>query len=114
MRRSSIGENWTEAVVYLARKLHWSREQLGELTPAQFNEILSEIAYQESLEEYRKDLRVGAIMAVIINCTPRKGGRTYKATDFCGEPPTRAGVPESVGGIYKLAQKVGIKPPKGE
>lgn len=106
------GENWIEAIVYLARKLHWSREQIGELSPEQLAELIGEIQYQEAVEEYQKNLRAGAIMAIIVNCTPRKGGRTYKATDFAGQPPTRTS--EVTEGLYKLAQEKGIKLPKGE
>ena len=100
-----------EGIVYLARKLGWSLDKIGKLTPSVFRSILEETQFQESMEEWRADARAGAIMAMIINCTPRKDKRQYKATDFCGHPPRRAN--ETPGDAeINLAKSKGLKVPK--
>jgi len=83
----------TEAVVYLARKLHWTREQIGKLTPLQFNEILKEVYYQESVDTYREQYSIASILAAIYNTIPRKSGaKAFTAKDFlAGDIPTREG-----------------------
>jgi hypothetical protein len=81
----------TEQVVYLLRKTSLTRSEIGKLTPAQFNEILSEVYYQESQDIYREQYSVASIMAAIYNTIPRRqGSKVYKASDFIkGESPTR-------------------------
>jgi len=97
-------------VVYLARKLHWSRGQIRDLTPSQFREILSEVSFQEQQEEYWRNYRVSSLIATIINCTPRKNNRQYKAEDFIGPPPERIDAESPL----DVAQKKGLKVPKKE
>ncbi len=101
----------TEAVVYLARKLHWTRGEIGELTPKQFNEILKELYYQESIDEYRRQYSTASILAAIYNTIPRKlGHKALTAKDFLsGDMPTRDGKKPSP--IDELARKKGIKLP---
>ena len=97
-----------EAIVYLARKLHWSRKEIGELTPKQFNEIMVELQFQESQERYREDHNVASILAAIANTIPSKSRRAYKARDFLSYPePTR----EQEKSLKELAQAKGIELP---
>ena len=80
----------TEAVIYIARKLHWTRSEIGKLSPVQFNEILRELYYQESVDEWRKMHTVASILAAIYNTIPRKSHKSLAAKDFLsGDMPTR-------------------------
>jgi len=49
-------------------------------------------------------------MATIINCTPRKETRRYKAADFIGNPPQR----EDNISPLQLAKDKGLKIPEKE
>lgn len=102
----------TESIVYLARKLHWTRAEIGQLSPAQFNAILKELCYQESVDEWRKTHTVANILAAIYNTIPRKNKGALKASDFMsGSMPTRE--VKKVDTLEKLANDKGIKlPPK--
>ena len=101
----------TEAVIYLARKLGWTRNEIGALTPIQFAEILKEILYQESVEEYRNQYSVASILAAIYNTIPRKGGKVYKASDFLkGDMPSRRIKDD----LEQMADKRNIKLPTKE
>ena len=98
-----------EAIVYLARKLHWSLDEIGALTPKQFNELMEELQFQEAQEQYRRDHNVASILAAIANTIPSKSHRTYKAKDFIGQEPQR----EKEKTLKELAEEKGIKLPKG-
>jgi len=104
----------TEAVVYLARKLHWTRAEIGQLTPLQFHEILKELYYQESVEEWRKQHSTASILAAIYNTIPKKrGSKVLKASDFLrGGMPERHSKPQD--SIDKMAEDKGIKLPSKE
>jgi len=67
--------------------------ELGNLSPAQYNALLKEVYYQESVEEYRIQHSIASILAAIYNTIPRKSGHTpLKAKDFLsGDMPTREG-----------------------
>lgn len=97
-----------EAVVYLARKLHWTRGEIGKLTPLQFNELLKELYYQESVEEYRNQHSIASLLAAIYNTIPQEAGhKALTAKDFLpGDIPTRDGKPKS--NVDELAIKKGI------
>ena len=103
----------TEAIVYLARKLKWTRAEIGQLSPQQFNELLKEVYYQESVEEYRKQHGIASILAAIYNTIPRKrGSKIFKASDFLsGEMPVR-NKPENE--LEQLASKHDVKLPTKE
>ena len=101
----------TETIVYIARKLHWTRTEIGELSPGQFNELLKELYYQESVDEYRKMHSTASILAAIYNTIPQKSGhKALTAKDFLsGDMPTRDGKRPSP--IDELAKRKGIKIP---
>jgi len=100
-----------EAIVYLARKLHWSLKEIGELTPKQFNEIMEELQFQEAQERYRQDHAVASILAAIANTIPSKSHRTYKARDFLSYPePKRKNEREK--SLEELAKEKGIELPQ--
>ena len=100
----------TEAIVYLARKLHWTRDEIGELTLQQFYEVLKELQYQESLETYREQHNIASLLAAIYNTIPRKrGSKTFKASDFL-----RSDIPERhepKDSLEEMADKRGVKLP---
>jgi len=100
-----------EAIVYLARKLHWTLKEIGELTPKQFNDILSELQFQESQEWYRQDHAVATLLAAIYNTIPTKSHRTYKPRDFLGgAEPQRTTIKEK--SLEELAGEKGIQMPQ--
>jgi hypothetical protein len=103
----------TEQVVYLARKLHWTREEIGKLSPIQFNTILKELYYQESVDEWRRMHTVANILAAIYNTIPRKNRGALKAGDFLqGAMPQRGGKKQD--SLEKLAVDKDIRLPKKE
>jgi hypothetical protein len=103
----------TEYVVYLLRKTNLTRSDIGKLTPAQFNAILSETYFQESQEEWRRQHSVASILAAIYNTIPRKkGSRPIKSSDFLqGEMPSR--IPKE-STIDDLADKYKVSLPTQE
>ena len=103
----------TESIVYLMRKTNLNLKEIGKLTPAQFNEILKELYYQESVGEWRNQHSVATLLAAIYNTIPRKrGARAFKADDFLkSEIPARDIKKTTIG---ELAEEKGIKLPKGE
>ena len=103
----------TESIVYLLRKTSLTLEAIGHLTPAQFNAILSETYFQESVDEWRKQHSVASIMAAIYNTIPRKrGAKACKAQDFLAtEMPTRTPKDDS---LETLAYKHGVELPTKE
>ncbi|MBA7602015.1 hypothetical protein ES703_09100 [subsurface metagenome] len=99
-----------EAIVYIARKLHWSREEIGELTLTQFNEILEELQFQEAQEQYRQDFSIASILAAVYNTIPSKSRKTFKPRDFLGgAEPKRMD-----SNLAKAAEAEGIEIPKEE
>ena len=104
----------TEQIVYLLRHTALSRSEIGKLKPEQFDEILKEVYYQESVDEWRKQHSVASIMAAIYNTIPRKrGSGAVKAGDFLrGDMPKRIIIKED--SIEKMAADRGIRLPSKE
>jgi len=102
----------TESIVYLLRKTSLTRSEIGKLKLDQLNAIIKEVAFQESVEEYRKQHGLATILAAIYNTIPRKrGSQALKAKDFLsGEMPTREVKRQDT--LETLAEKRGIKLPK--
>ena len=82
------------------------------MSPAQFIDILEELQFQESVDEWRKQYSLALLMATIYNTIPRKkGSRSSKAKDFLeSEMPTRNRVEKKT--IEQMAKDKGIKLPK--
>lgn len=104
----------TEAIVYLLRKTSLTREAIGKLSPPQFMEIVKEVAYQESVEEYRRQHSIASLLAAIYNTIPRKrGSKVLQASDFLkGAMPERN--PKQPDSLDKMAGERGIKLPSRE
>lgn len=102
----------TEQIVYLLRKTSLTRVEIGKLTPGQFQEIIKEVYFQESVEEWRRQYAIASLLAAIYNTIPRKrGSKSCKASDFLsGEMPTR----NSENTLEKLAEEKGIRLPTKE
>ncbi len=83
----------TEAIIYLLRKTNLTLESIGKLTPVQFNTILKEVYFQESVDEWRNQHSVASLLAAIYNTIPQKPGhKALTAKDFLsGDMPTREG-----------------------
>jgi len=110
-------KNRTYGAVYLLRKTGMTLTEIRELDLKQFGEIYSEVAFQESVEEYQKAKYLAHILAAIANTIPRKSSRSYRADDFLlSEEPRRPG--SSPGGdkeeLKALAERFGIKLPTRE
>ena len=103
-----------EAIVYLLRKTSLTRSEIGKLKPDQFNALIKEVSYQESIDEYRKQHSVASILAAIYNTIPRKrGSKVFKASDFLrGDAPERNPMPQD--SIDEMAKQRGIKLPSKE
>ena len=102
----------TESIVYLLRKTSLTRSEIGQLTPSQFNEILREVFYQESVEEYQKQHAIACLLAAIYNTIPRKSGKGLTAKDFLkSDMPERN---QSQKSLESLAEKHNIKLPTKE
>jgi hypothetical protein len=101
-----------ESICYLLRKTTLTLEQIGKLSPIQFNSIVAEVSFQESIEQHNTQLIVANLLAAIYNTIPRKrGSKTYKANDFLkGESPQR--IIKETKSIDELAEARGIKLPK--
>ena len=82
------------------------------LSPQQFNELLKEVSFQESVDEYRKQYGLATILAAIYNTIPRKrGSKVLRASDFLsGEMPTRNKENE----LEQIASKHDVKLPTKE
>ena len=104
----------TEAIIYLLRKTNLTRSEIGKLTISQFNEIIKEVYYQESIDEYRGQHSVASILAAIYNTIPRKrGSKVFKAEDFLkGDIPQRNPKPED--SLETMTNQRGIKLPTKE
>jgi len=102
-----------EQAVYLLRKTNLTLEAIGKLSPMQFNTILAETYFQESVDEWRNQHAVASILAAIYNTIPRKrGSKSCKASDFLSnEMPTRN---PKIDTVDTLAEKRGIKLPTKE
>ena len=100
-----------EAIVYILRKTSLTLKDIGKLTPKQFNALVKELQYQESVDDYRAQFSVASILAAIYNTIPRKSGKAHTAKDFYkAEKPAREHKPENT--IESLAKQRGIKLPK--
>ena len=101
----------TESVVYLLRKTNLTRTEIGKLTPNQFNEILKEVSFQESIDNYINQHSIATILAAIYNTIPRRAGsKTLQAKDFLsGDMPVRGG--RKLTDVDILAKEKGIKLP---
>lgn len=103
-----------ESIVYLLRKTSLTLLDIGELTPGQFSEMLTELYYQEAVDEYRKQHSTASLLAAIYNTIPRKSGhKALTAKDFlAGDMPTRGDKKPS--NVDELAIKKGIKIPRSD
>ena len=82
----------TEGVAYLLRKTSLSLAEIRGLEPDQYRELVTEVAFQESVVEHQTATYVANILASIANTVPRKSSRTYRAADFLtGRAPSRPG-----------------------
>lgn len=99
-----------DIVVYLLRKTSLTLGEIRELSARQFVELIKEVSYQESVEEYRRQYSVATILAAIASTIPQKHPRNYKAEDFLsGKPPNR-----NEKTLEELAKEKGIKLPREE
>jgi hypothetical protein len=103
----------TETICYLLRKTSLTRTEIGKLTPEQFSEIVKEVGFQESVEDYRNQYNVALIASAIYNTIPRrKGSKAVKISDLLqGEMPTRG---EKIDTFDDLAETRGVKSPNKE
>ena len=102
-----------EHIVYLSRKLHWSKEEIGKLHPQQAVALYNEVVFQESVDEWGRQFEAANILAAIYNTIPTKSQRVYKPQDFLSsDKPIRGGErSQKVDKLEKSAEEAGIKLP---
>jgi len=104
-------EQKLEMVVYIARKMGWTREQIGTLSLIQFVQLYNELIYQESVDKWERQQEFAILLAAIYNTIPKpRGGKTFTAKDFYDTPrPTRTGEDKKVmTEVDNKAQEMGI------
>ncbi len=86
-------EQKLEMVVYIARKMGWSREQIGNLSPIQFVTLYNELIFQESRDRWEAQQNLAMLLAAIYNTIPKsRGGKIFSSKDFYNVPqPMGAG-----------------------
>ena len=108
-------EQKLEMVVYLARKLGWTREDIGQLSLLQFIQIYNELIFQESVDIWERQYQFAVLLASIYNTIPKqRGGKTFESKDFYNVPqPTREGLDKKVmSEVDNKASEIGIVLPK--
>lgn len=103
-------DNMIETIVYIARKLHWSKREIGKLTIEQCNDLMKELQFQEAREQYRQDFSIASILAAIYNTIPTKSRKTYKPRDFLAQQEPKR---EKEKSLEELAKDKGIELPQG-
>ena len=76
-----------ETIVLIARETGWTLEYIRSLKLSEVNQLIKEIRYQRSVEEW-KMMRAVAL-AVASWASSQQKGRRYRPEDFCGECPKR-------------------------
>ena len=101
------------AIVYVARKFHWSRKEIGDLEPNQFTEIVNELQRQEAQEKHEHLSELAVLLSAISNAPiPRKNWRGKKSSDFYPDINKGEDKGKSQNNLEKLAIKEGIIMPK--
>jgi len=106
-------------VVFLLRKTGLTLAEIRKLKLDQFNELVKEVMFQESVKDYQTALYVANLMATIVNTIPRRSGsKTYEASDFMAakEPhrPGEAVKADPKAELEALAERFKIKLPAKE
>ena len=110
-------KNSIYGIAYLLRKTNMTRMSIGKLKPSQFIDLLTEVHYQEAMEDYQTDARLANLLAAIANSVPRKPPKTYRVSDFLGEMPQRVGeeaIVDEKTKLEALAKQFNIKLPVKE
>ena len=102
----------TQAIVFLMLNTNETLESIGRMAPDVFGRIVYETVKQVRVKEYQESHRFASLMATIINCTPRKDRRQYKAEDFIGPSPQRNRGAEV--SPLEVAKSKGLRIPGGE
>jgi len=107
-------EQKNEMIIFLSRKLHWTKQEIGSLTLAQFFAVYNELAYQELLDKWEAQTNLATLLAAIYNTIPRgRGSRPFTVEDFCKtrKPERISQYPETKD---SMIEEIGIRLPKGE
>ena len=110
-------KNSNYGLVYLLRKTTLTIKAIGKLKPADFIDLLTEVHYQEAMEDYQTDARLANLLAAIANTVPRKPAKTYRVSDFLGTMPQRVGeeaIVDEKTKLETLAKQFNIKLPVKE
>lgn len=108
-------EQKLEMIVYIARKLGWSLDTIGQLTPVKFVNLYNELIFQESLDKWESQQNLALLLAAIYNTIPKtRGGKTFSAKDFYDVPmPTKGGEDKKImSDVDSKATEAGIILPK--
>ncbi len=110
-------KNSIYGIAYLLRKTNMTRRDIGRLKPSQFIDLLTEVHYQEAMDDYQTDARLANLLAAIANTVPRKPAKTYRVSDFLGTIPQRVGeeaIVDEKTKLETLAKQFNIKLPVKE
>ena len=100
-----------DLIVLLMREFGWTLEYtthlVGTLPIKKLNALIKELKYQKAVENYQ----IASNFAMIIaSWASAQSKRTYRVSDFIGQPPSRNGKKDD---LYDKAEKAGIRMPKG-
>ncbi len=104
-------EQKLEMVVYIARKIGWSREQIGNLSPIQFVQLYNELVFQESVDKWESQQNTAILLAAIYNTIPKgRGGKSFSAKDFYDIPRPTKGIEDKkiMDKVDQMAVEAGI------
>lgn len=111
--------NLNPAVVMVLRKTGLGLDEIRELTPGQFVELVGELRYQDELERWEAANHVAGLRAALYNMFRGKDSKPMGVLDLIGPPPTRDGVeavPERevdpITAALQLAREKGLRVPE--
>jgi len=80
-----------ETIVYVARKLHWARSEIGRMKLPQFYALVNELQYQEQAEKYERYSFYNTLLSEIHNAPITKPKIRYPQDYYQIEEPLRFG-----------------------
>lgn len=99
-----------ELIVFFMREFGWTLEYTRNLVKTlpikKLNALIAETKYQKAVDDYNLKITLFNIVTNPHTKHPKGGG------ELLGQPPSRNGKGKT-GDLYKAAEKVGIKTPKG-
>lgn len=99
-----------EMIVFVISETGWTLDYIRNMSFLDFIVVQNELMYIKARRDYQLMQGFASLMATTVNCNVGRGGRTYKAEDFIGSPPTR--IKEGETDLWTIAKTEGIRLPK--